>query len=134
MNRQIPWQALAATILLYWIGYGVFMAVSVACVFAGWPYVGVCFLFLALLTLAFLIPLSLNFERHLFGKLLLVHAAHQVASMLIFSGYYLSVGLRDESGKGVASFLDALYFSIAAWTTLGASEFSVPGSYRLLGR
>lgn len=132
MHSNVPWQVHAGIIVVYWIVYAVLLIFAVACVWLQWPYIGAVSLLLSFAVLSFAIPLNLNFGRHLFPHILISHLIHQLATVLIYAGYFAKGGLRDTGGTVSGSFSDALYFSLATWTTLGAGDLMPSSALRLL--
>ena len=132
MHHKMPWQVLAGIIVVYWIAYAVSLIFAVACIWLQWPYIGAVSLLFSFAILAFAIPLNLNLDRHLFPHILICHLIHQLATVLIYAGYFAMGGLRDTGGIVSESFSDALYFSLATWTTLGAGDLMPSTALRLL--
>jgi len=55
-----------------------------------------------------------------------------VCNLLVFAIIYWKNGLINSNELVEISFLDAIYFTITTWTTLGYRDFSPPEKLRLI--
>lgn len=132
MRTQVPWQVLIAVQMLYGIMYLVFTTAAAICIWLSWPLASVLLLFISFAVLSALGPIALNWTRNAYKVLIPLHLAHQLFTVLIYAGHYASAGLNVTTGGRSHSYADAFYFSLATWSTLGASDLTVPRDIRLL--
>jgi hypothetical protein len=98
-----------------------------------WPalvYVNAALLLAILYTLIVGIPLQLNWSRGMYGGLLSRFVVMVVFTVGIYAVHYHHGGLL-RSGTPASSWVDALYFSVTTWTTLGYGDIVATGVLRL---
>jgi hypothetical protein len=98
-----------------------------------WPplvFFNALLLLLALYTLVVDIPLSLNWSRSMYGGLLMRFVLYVAFTIGIYAAHYYQGGLF-RADKPATSWVDALYFSVTTWTTLGYGDIAATGSLRL---
>jgi hypothetical protein len=132
MRVQVPWQVLVTVLLIYGVVYAVLTAAAAICIWFAWPFTSVLLLFGSFAILSFLAPIALSWTRSAYKVLIPLHVLHQLFTVLIYAGHYKSAGLGASSGARSHTFADAFYFSLATWSTLGASDLAVPRDIRLL--
>ena len=133
MRGLMPWQALVGTILIQWVSYGIFVVLSLLCIWLGSPYGSSLALFSGFATLAILGPFHLSWTRTSYRVLVPAHLGHQALTVLVYAAHYSLSGLTPSSGGTTShGYLDGIYVSLAMWTTLGANDFIVPKHLQLL--
>lgn len=132
MRTQAPWQVLVAALLAYVLLYCVLTISAAICIWLRWPHVSAVLLFTSFAVLTFLGPLGLSWESSAYKWLIPLHLIHQVLTVLIYAGHYVASGLNSAGGLVSREFGDALYFSLATWSTLGAADLTVREDIRSL--
>ena len=133
MRGHAPWQALLAAIFVHWAAYGLIALFAIACIWFGWPYVSAIALLAGFATLSMLGPFTLSWTRRSFTHLIAAHLGHQALAVLVYAAHYSMAGLTvPTSGAITRSFWDAVYVSLAMWTTLGTNDYAVPKYLQLL--
>ena len=132
MRFHAPWQVLVTVLLLYGIIYLLLTVAAAVCIWFSSPLVSVLLLFVSFAVLAALGPIALSWTRGAYKALIPLHIAHQLFTVLIYAGHYASSGLGLAAGGRSHSYVDAFYFSLATWSTLGAADLTVSREIRLL--
>jgi len=132
MRTQAPWQVLVAGILAYFLIYCVLTISAAICIWLRWPHVSALLLFTSFAVLTFLVPLGLSWTSSAYKWLIPLHLAHQAFTVLIYAGHYAASGLNSSGRLVSKEFGDALYFSLATWSTLGATDLTVKVDIRSL--
>ena len=132
MRRKAPWQVLVTALLAYAMFYCVLTILSAICIWLRWPYVSALLLFASFAVITFLVPLGLSWKSSAYKWLIPLHLIHQVFTLLIYAGHYVESGLNSAGGLVSKEFGDALYFSLATWSTLGAADLAVRADIRSL--
>lgn len=125
MTTSAPWQYLAGAIFMNTIVYGLILLAAIACGWFDLPYGSATLLIVGFAFLALMGPLVLSFHGQGYLVLIPAHLLHQAATVLLYAWHYLRGGLAPGKGPP-ADYIDALYFSVSMWTTLGSNDFTVP--------
>lgn len=128
----MPWQMLVTVLFTYWLIYFLLTIGAVAVIWLGWPYVSAILLFASFAALSLIGPIHLSWTRASFRVLIPAHLGHQALTVLVYAAHYAHAGLSSTGGSISRAYLDALYFSLTIWTTLGSAEFTVARELRLL--
>lgn len=73
------------------------------------------------------------FRRRIAARHVVLETAIQIPAVLVvFAGIFQGYGLKPPSGSDPTTALDALYFSVVTWTTLGYGDFTALPELRLL--
>lgn len=95
-------------------------------------YITPVLLFAMFVILVWSIPLHLNWSRNSYGDLMRNVIGFILFSIFIYSLHYYFIGIQDKNGVINNSFLNALYFSVTTWATLGYGDFIPIPKIRLL--
>ncbi len=94
---------------------------------APWKYLIIC-----LLAFAFALRTGvLAFAARCYRIGLVWFLAGAVVLILNFAKLYLDTGLVDSSGRREVSIVEAIYFSLVTWTTLGYGDFAPPADIKI---
>ena len=132
MRMHAPWQVLITALLLYALIYVALTAAAALCIWPDWPHVSALLLLASFSVLSLLGPIGLSWTSTAYKWLIPLHLAHQLFAVLIYAGHYMNAGLITEAGTRSHDYLDALYFSLATWSTLGTSDFTAEPNIRFL--
>jgi hypothetical protein len=132
MRTRVPWQVLITVLLAYALFYCVLTVAAAICIWISWPHASALLLLASFLVLTFLVPLGLSWTSSAYKWLIPLHLVHQALTVLIYAGHYMTAGLNSAGGAVSKSFGDALYFSLATWSTLGAVDLTVGANIRSL--
>lgn len=89
-------------------------------------------LFTSFAVLTVLVPLGLSWESSAYKWLIPLHLIHQGFTVLIYAGHYVASGLNAAGGLVSKEISDALYFSLATWSILGAADLTAREDIRSL--
>jgi len=132
MRTQAPWQVLVAGLLAYVLLYWMLTISAAICIWLRWPHVSALLILTSFAVLTFLVPLGLSWKSSAYKLLIPLHLIHQVFTVLIYAGHYAVSGLNSSGSLVSKEFGDALYFSLATWSTLGAADLTVRVDIRSL--
>ena len=78
-------------------------------------------------------PFTLSWTRRRYTHLIAAHLGHQTVTVLVYAAHYSMTGLTvPTSGTISQTYWDAVYVSLAMWTTLGTNDYVVPKDLQLL--
>ena len=132
MRTSAPWQVLITLLLLYVVIYVVLTAAAMICIWFEWPYISAALLLVSFSVLAMLGPIGLSWTSSAYKWLIPLHLSHQLLAVLIYAGHYRSFGLSKATGIQSHSYVDAVYFSLSTWSTLGTNDFAAAADIRFL--
>ena len=125
LTHPVPWQAMVAYRLEREILFGGLVVLSVLSGYWNW-WIGCTALFLiaGFFIILSLIPILLNFSRAFFFHSVIHFLIHVTGTIISFALHHHAAGLVDgRSGHPFApTFIDALYFSVTTFTTLGYGD------------
>lgn len=132
MRQTVPWQILVTVVMMLWASYGLLAIGAIVTTLLFWPNITAVLLITGFAVLTLIGPVHLSWNGRAFNVLVPAHLFHQAFFLVIFGFHYSHVGLTRSTGGLSYSFYDGLFFSLSAWTTLGASDLSVPVAVRWL--
>ena len=128
-----PWQGALTNAVVSGMVFLFLMILALISAFFNWmPLFTIIFLLLGFALIIFLIPTFLNLSREFFKNALFLLVIHITVTILAFALHYKVAGLIDPSAKVSHDFLDAVYFSITTFTTLGYGDFRPIPEIRLV--
>lgn len=124
LTQKVPWQFVIAEAYLGIAGFiGIMLGSLLSGYFNWFPILTAFLLIIAFAIIVYLIPVLLNLSRAYFKTLFILLITHISITILSFSLHYKSAGLIGRSGYFEPGYLDAIYFSITTYTTLGYGDF-----------
>lgn len=108
------------------------LIIGVMTIFNLFPFVIALLLFLLLFFVIKAIPLQLAWNRSNFKNLIWMCITTILFSIVIYGYLYFKSGLIKNGVLSTISPLEALYFSVTTWTTVGYGDLTAPENLHLL--